>query len=72
MMFTADLCFDRDVNQFFMLTKQFAVGIGSFGFMRNDRDDGSKFPDPDLPDVEIGYDGIAVAFHGVTNFARQI
>src|ERR1700682_1217829 len=66
------LRFDRDVNQFLTLTEQFAVGIGSFGLMRNDRDDGSKFPDPDLPDVEIGYYGIAVSFHCATNFARQI
>ena len=32
----SSLRFDRDVNQFFMLTEQFTVGIGSFGFMRND------------------------------------
>ena len=52
----AMLRLDSEMNQLFMLSKQLAVFIGSFGLMRNDRDDGGEFSRSYLPNVQIGYE----------------
>ena len=68
----AMLRLDSKMNQLFVFSKQLAVFIGTFGLMRNDRDDGGELSCSNLPDVQISYKRIAIAFHGAPNFIRQI
>ena len=68
----AMLRLDGKMNQLFVFSKQLAVFIGTFGLMRNDRDDGGELSSSNLPDVQIGYKRIAIPFHGAPNFIRQI
>ena len=68
----AMLRLDSQMNQLFVLSEQVAVFIGAFGLMRHDRDDGSELSGSNLPDVQISYERIAIAFHGTTDFIRQI
>ena len=68
----AMLRLDGKMNQLFVFSKQLAVFIGTFGLMRNDRDDGGELSRSNLPDVQIGYERIAIPFHGAPNFIRQI
>ena len=72
LMLAAMLRLDGQMNQLFVLSEQVAVFIGAFGLMRNDRDDGGELSCSNLPDVQIGYERIAIAFHGTTDFIRQI
>ena len=68
----AMLRLDSKMNQLFVFSKPLAVFVGAFGLMRNDRDDGGELSCSNLPDVQIGYERIAIAFHGTTDFIRQI
>ena len=68
----AMLRLDGQMNQLFVLSEQVAVFIGTFRLMRNDRDDGGELSCSNLPDVQIGDERIAIAFHGTTDFIRQI
>ena len=68
----AMLRLDSKMNHLFVFSKQLAVVIGGFGLMRNDRDDGGELSGSDLPDVQIGYERIAIAFHGAADLVRQI
>ena len=63
---------DSKVNQLFVLSKQLPVFIRASWFMRNDRDDGGELSGSNLPDVQIGYERIAIAFYGASDFIRQI
>src|ERR1700751_5280792 len=60
------------MNQFVMFAEQFAIEIRASRRVRADGKHGRKFSNANLPDVEIGYDGIAVAFHGTADLGRQI
>jgi hypothetical protein len=60
------------MNQLFVLSKQLPVFIRASWFMRNDRDDGGELSGSNLPDVQIGYERIAIAFNGATDLIRQI
>ena len=68
----AMLGLDSKMNQLFVLSKQLAVFIRASWFMRNDRDDGGELSGSNLPDVQIGYERIAIAFYGASDFIRQI
>jgi len=68
----AMLRLDGKMNQLFVFSKQLAVFIGTFGLMRNDRDDGGELSCSNLPDVQIGYERIAIPFHRATDFIGQI
>ena len=72
MIFPTVLRLDGEVNQFFVLAQQFAICVGSFRLVRDDRDDGCKFPRAHLPDMEIGHDRVTVSLDRATNFLRQI
>ncbi len=63
---------DSKVNQLFVLSKQLPVFIRASWFMRNNRDDGGELSGSNLPDVQIGYERIAIAFYGASDFIRQI
>jgi hypothetical protein len=60
------------MNQLFMFSKQLTVFIGTFWSVRHDRDNGGELSCSNLPDVQISYKRIAIAFHGATDFIRQI
>ena len=72
LMLAAMLRLDSKMNQLFVFSKQLAVFIGTFGLMRNDRDDGSELSCSNLPDVQISYERIAITFHGAADFLRQM
>ena len=63
---------DSKMNQLLVLSKQLAVFIRVSWFMRNDRDDGGELSGSNLPDVQISYERIAIAFYGATDLIRQI
>jgi len=63
---------DSDVNQLMMLAEQLTIKIRTPQLVRADGNHGRKFSSADLPDVEIGYDRIAIALHRAANFGRQI
>src|SRR3984893_6315157 len=63
---------DRDVNQLFVFLQTLAIRFTRLRFVRYNRDDRSEFSNADLPDMEIGHDGIAVAVDCAANFFRQI
>jgi len=71
-MLAAMLGLDSQMNQLVVFSQQLAVFIRASWFMRNDRDDGGELSGSDLPDVQIGYERIAIAFHGATDLVRQI
>ena len=68
----AMLRLDSKMNQLFVFSKQLAVLIGGFGLMRNDRDDGGELSGSNLPEVQIGYERIAIPFHSASDLIRQI
>jgi len=68
----AMLRLDGKMNQLLLLSKQLAVFIGTFRLMRNDRDDGGELSCSNLPDVQIGYERITIAFDSATDCIRQI
>ena len=70
--FGAMVCLDCYVDQFVISAEQGSIRIAALRLMRHDRDHRSKFPDADLPDMQIGHDRIAIAFHRTANFVRQI
>ena len=63
---------DSKVNQLFVLSKQLPVFIRASWFMRNNRDDGGELSGSNLPDVQIGYERIAIPFHSASDLIRQI
>jgi len=63
---------DSKMKQLFVLSKQLAVFIRASWFMRNDRDDGGELSGSNLPDVQIGYERIAIPFHSASDLIRQI
>ena len=63
---------DSKMNQLFVLSKQVAVFIRASWFMRNDRDDGGELSGSNLPEVQIGYERIAIPFHSASDLIRQI
>ena len=63
---------DGDMDELFMFAQQLTVLIGSFRFVRDDGNNSGKLPGTDLPDMKIGYDGIAVALDCLANFFRQV
>ena len=68
----AMLCLDGKMNQLFVVSKQLAVLIRAFWFKRNDRDDGGELSGSNLPDVQISYERIAIAFHHAADLIRQV
>ena len=72
LMLAAMLRLDSKMNQLFVLSKQLAVFIRASWFMRNNRDDGGELSGSNLPDVQISYERIAIAFHSAADFIRQI
>lgn len=63
---------DGDMDELFMFAEQLTVLIGSFRFVRDDRNNSGKLPDTNLPDMKIADDGIAVALDRFANFIRQV
>ncbi len=72
MIFAAVLRLDRQVHQLVVVAKPYAVIVGSFRFMCDDRNDRGKFTGANLSDVEIAYDRVAIAFHCSTNLVWKI
>src|SRR5437667_8335253 len=72
MIFAAVLRLDGDVHEFVVLAKQRAIIIGRSRFVGDDRNNGGEFSNADLPNMEIGHDRVAIAFHRAAYFVRQI
>lgn len=60
LVFVARLDFDGDVDEFLVDFQGGAVFISGTRMMRDDADDGSEFSRADLPDVQVGYFGVAI------------
>ena len=71
-MLAAMLGLDSQMNQLVVFSQQLAVFIRASWFMRNDRDDGGELSGSNLPDVQISYERIAIAFYSATDLIRQI
>src|SRR6266478_4557804 len=72
MIFPAMLCLDGNVNQFVVAAKQRSIGIAALWLVRDNRNHCRIFSDADLPDMQISYQRIAIAFHCAANLIRQI
>ncbi len=68
----ATVNFDGDVDQLLVLFQRGFVFLGRFGVMGNEGNDGGEFVGADLPDVQIGDEGVAVRFDGLADFPAQI
>ena len=71
-MFVAGVDFDGDVDEFFVDSEGGAVFVSRAGMMRDHADDGGEFSGADLPDVQVGYFGVAVRFDYFADDHREI
>ena len=68
LVFVALLRLDRDVDELSVFAKKSAIGFAGPWLMSHDGNDRGEFAAADLPDMEIGYDRITIAFDRATNF----
>ena len=72
LVFAAGVDFDGYMNELFVDFQGGTVFVWGFRMMSDDADDGGEFSGADLPDVQVGYFGVAVGFNAFADDHGQV